>query len=216
MQCMHCGKDFEESEIAGETLCSQECLHFYESDGVLPMESGKEKTLGDIAESDFFQAGVDAREAKKKKAIESAQEWIDDNPEWEGVPNRKATANFAYDLFDCGPDWVQSFTEAVKKISERPDAERIRPERYMLKTARSAYELLQSELEERGEKWSYVFEDDVDVRVMAADLLQYSFQDVESFNDLSISEKKIIGNQKNFDRLLSVLREIDRSILEEE
>lgn len=33
-------------------------------------------------EDDFIQAGIDAREKRKKTAMESAQEWIDKHPEW--------------------------------------------------------------------------------------------------------------------------------------
>ena len=48
-----------------------------EVEEVTPVEV--EEVMG---EDDFVQAGIVAREVVKKTAKESAQEWIDNNPEW--------------------------------------------------------------------------------------------------------------------------------------
>lgn len=49
-------------------------------------KKGKEVTPVEVEEymdeDDFIQAGIDAREKRKKTAMESAQEWIDKHPEW--------------------------------------------------------------------------------------------------------------------------------------
>ena len=52
---------------------------------------------------------------------------------------------------------------------------------------------------------------DVDIGIMEAQLLRYLFKDVgENFEHLTPTEKKIIGSQEDFDRLLSAIGDIEK------
>ena len=59
-------------------FCSYECVSAAASEEeVTPVEV--EEVMD---EDDFIHAGIAAREKRKKTAMESAQEWIDNNPGW--------------------------------------------------------------------------------------------------------------------------------------